>query len=366
MAVNLAKKYSDKIAKYFTLKSVVDGNTSNDYKFTGVKTIEIYTPITQPLTDYNRTGINRYGTPSEMQDITQEMTLTRDRSFSITIDKGNNAEQLSIKEAGKMLRLELDEQVIPEMDKYALAQFACMAGKINAETSAPTKTTIVQMLSDAMVHMSNKKVPKDGRIIYIGWTNFGLLRLSTEYVGNDALGKKILERGALGEFMGSPVVPVPDEYLMRGEKKCYFLITYKTSVLQPKTIQDYFVKQNPPGINGALLEGRFRYDAFVLGAKADGVYASVESGGKQVTPTNTYTSSTKTMAIASTGASEIRYTLDGTDPRYSATAKSSTGASASVVLTDYAGKTVTFKSVALSGTLFTSDVVTTTQEVASS
>ena len=139
MAVNLATKYSDKIASYFSIKSVVHGNTNNDYKFTGAKTIQIYTPITQPLSDYNRTGIHRYGTPSEMQDTIQELSLSKDRSFSITIDRGNNSEQMSVKEAGKMLALELEEQVIPEMDKYALVKFIDNAGKIK-ELSGPITT----------------------------------------------------------------------------------------------------------------------------------------------------------------------------------------------------------------------------------
>ena len=363
MAVNLATKYSDKIASYFSIKSVVHGNTNNDYKFTGAKTIQIYTPITQPLSDYNRTGLHRYGTPSEMQDTIQELALSQDRSFSITIDRGNNSEQMSVKEAGKMLALELEEQVIPEMDKYALVKFIDNAGKINELSTAPTDSNIISTLSEAMIHLSNNNVPKDDRIIYIGWSYFGMMRVANEFIGNDMLGKQILEKGALGQFMGAAVVPVPDNYLVKNGKKCYFLIAHKNSVLQPKTIQDYFVKQNPPGINGALLEGRFRYDAFVLGAKADGVAAYVESSSCTSAPTNTYTAASKTVAISASGANEIRYTLDGSDPRYSSSAESCSGTSVSVSLADYAGETVTIKSVAYSSSLFTSSIATTTQAV---
>ena len=363
MAINLATKYSDKIASYFSLKSVVHGNTNNDYKFTGAKTIQIYTPITQPLSDYNRSGIHRYGTPSEMQDTIQELSLAKDRSFSITIDRGNNSEQMSVKEAGKMLALELEEQVIPEMDKYALGKFIDNAGTINVLSSAPTDTDIIATLSDAMIQLSNKNVPKDDRVIYIGWSYFGMMRVANEFIGNDMLGKQILEKGALGQFMGASVVPVPDNYLVKNGKKCYFLIAHKNSVLQPKTIQDYFVKQNPPGINGALLEGRFRYDAFVLGAKADGVIAYVEANSSTLAPTNTYTSSSNTVAILAEGANEIRYTLDGTDPRYSGSAEVCSGTGVSVSLADFAGQDVTVKSVAYSSTLFTSAITTTVHTV---
>ena len=118
MAINLATKYSKEIANAFTLRSVVDGTTNKDYDFTGVKTLNVYTPVTQGLADYQRTGTSRYGTPTELQDTMQELMLTRDRSFSITIDKGNNSEQMGAKEASRILSIEMNEQAIPEMDKY--------------------------------------------------------------------------------------------------------------------------------------------------------------------------------------------------------------------------------------------------------
>lgn len=363
MAINLATKYSEKIAQIFTQESVVDGKTNKDYEFTGVRSIHIQTPITQPLNDYTKTGANRYGTPTEMQDSDQELILSKDRSFSITIDKGNLTMQQNTKKSGKMLNAEIKEQVTPEMDKYALQQYADNAGKILALGADPATGTVVDLLNTGMTYVSNKKVPVDGRYIWIGWTDFGILRTSTQWMGIDKLGAIALEKGELGSFMGARVIPVPDDYLMKGTSQCHFLIAHKSAIMQPKKIQDYFVKQDPPGINGALLEGRFIYDAFVIGAKADGIYAGIETSTQQAVVTPTYTAGTKTMALVSAGASSIKYTLDGTDPRFSSSAVSvATGAD--VALTAYAGTTVTMKSVALSATLFTSNVVTTTQAVA--
>lgn len=364
MAVNLAIKYAKQIANEFSIRSVVDGTTNKDYDFQGVRGINIYTPVTQSLNDYQRSGINRYGTPTEMQDALQEMTLGKDRSFSITIDKGNNSEQMDIKSASQMLALEIKEQVVPEMDKYALLKYIDYAGTLALISTAPTKSTIVGYLSDGMVAMSNAKVPSENRYVFIEWSKFGMLRQSPEFIGNDDLGKQALVKGALGMFMGAQVVPVPDDYMKKGTSECYFLIYNMNSVIQPKKIQDYFAKDNPAGINGSLLEGRFIYDAFVLGARANGVYAAVASGTQQAAPTNTYTAESKTMAVASTGATAIRYTLDGSDPRYSKTALVISGASGTVDLTSYAGTTVTFKSVAMDDALFTSAVTTTTQAVA--
>ena len=117
MAINLAAKYSKEIANAFTLRSVVDGTTNKDYDFTGVKTLNVYTPVTQSLADYQRTGTSRYGTPTELQDTMQELMLTRDRSFSITIDKGNNSEQMGAKEASRIHSIEMNSQARPDMAK---------------------------------------------------------------------------------------------------------------------------------------------------------------------------------------------------------------------------------------------------------
>ena len=365
MAVNLATKYAKEIANAFAVKSVVDGTTSKDYDFSGVKTLNVYTPVTQALNNYQRTGTNRYGAPTELQDTYQELMLKKDRSFSITIDKGNNTEQVGSKEASKMLAIEMNEQAVPEMDQYALGKFIDYAGTVQVLSTAPDSDDIAEKISAGMVAMSNKNVPAENRYLFIGWTCFGALRLSSQFLGVESLGKQILAKGALGTFMGAQVIVVPDTYLKKGSVQCYFLITQKNAVIQPKKVQDYFVKENPAGINSALLEGRFIYDAFVLGARCDGVYAAVASGAKQADPTISYVAADKKADIASSGADFLLYTTDGSDPRYSPTAVKVTGGSVSVPLSAFAGSTVTVKAAALDDLLFTSDVKALTQAVAS-
>ena len=350
MAVNLASKYAKELAQAFTQKSYVDGVACKDYEFTGVKNLKVYTAVSQELNDYKRSGTNRYGEPKEAQDTVQDMIVEKDRAFSITIDKGNKAEQVGAKEASKMLAIEMDEQAIPEMDKYALGKFIDYAGEIRVANEEPTDETIVKMISDGMVALGNKKVPALGRFVFIGWSQFGNLRLSKQFIGVEALAKEALVKGAVGTFMGAQVVAVPDDYLMKGENRAYFLIVYKNSVLQPKKVQDYFIKENPAGINGALIEGRFIYDAFVIGAKCDGVFAMVEAGAKQADPT--FAVSGKNLTVTSAGANKIKVTVDGSDPRYSETAIETTSGG-SITLED--GK-VTAKAVAFDNELFTSGV----------
>lgn len=81
------------------------------YDLTGVKRSRIYTPITVEEVDYDRDGgLKRYGDVTEMQDVVQELTMTQDKAFTLTIDKGNNLDQNLVKNAADMLRLQLKEK----------------------------------------------------------------------------------------------------------------------------------------------------------------------------------------------------------------------------------------------------------------
>lgn len=359
MAINLAEKYEKKIAEGFAQESVLDGATNHEYNWDGVKAINVYSPDYQDLNDYKRTGSNRYGEPKELQDTVNHMEITRDRSFSITIDKGNNKEQMETKEAGRILRGEMKYKAIPEMEKYALGKFIDYAGKIEALAAAPTSATIVEKLSDGMVHMSNKNVPVSDRTIFIGWTYFGMLRISNQFIGIDALGAKALVKGSVGTFMGAQVIPLPDEYLKKGSNQCYFLITSKSAIVFPQKIKDMKLHKDAPGYNGALLEGRFLYDAFVIGAKTDGVYAAVAASTKQAAPTFAFNSGV--LTITSAGATAVYVTIDGTDPRFSNTAIKTTSGG---TVTLPSGKT-TAKAVAFDDELFTSDVATDSERTVS-
>ena len=153
MAINLHKKYDKEIQTRFTRESLLAGVLDNSYSFSGVKTVKISTPTTVPMVDYTRTGTNRYGTPEEMQDTVQELTLSQDKSFTLTIDKGNNADQNGIKEAGKMLKLQVEEQAIPTMDKYGFERLSQLAGKIQGHAAAISKSTVCEYITQGTTHM---------------------------------------------------------------------------------------------------------------------------------------------------------------------------------------------------------------------
>lgn len=304
MAINLAEKYSPKVADKFYKESVILGKSNKEYDWDGVNSIKVWTITTHAPTAYlkpsNNTSavsLQRYGTTYEVEDTIQTMTLTQDRAVSLSVDKGNNTEQMLIKNAGKVMSLELREQFVPEFDKYALARYSGLvasgmtapswASKVTAVadgTATLTKSTIVGKISDGVTSLRNNLANIDDCYCYIGETEFANLLLSPEFINynNPTFAQRNLERGVMGKVRGVEIVPVPDPYFTTTgnpflSTNIHFMIVKKESVIVPTKIKDMKVHQDPPGLSGALLEVRWLYDAFVLDTKAKGIYVSKAS-----------------------------------------------------------------------------------------
>ena len=208
--VHLDSKYSKKIDQAFTLGSLVQNRLSRENDFVGAKTVRIHNINTVPLVDYDRTASSeRYGTPTEVGDTVQELTLTQDKSFSGVIDKGNNLDQC-INKAGKFLGVQMSEAVIPEYDKYCFAQLCQKAGCIKGSAAAIDKTNVIARLSAARAHLLNRKVPVKGRTLYVNTLVFNALVDTDQFKNLDKLGTKAVANGQVGEIFGAPVVEVPE------------------------------------------------------------------------------------------------------------------------------------------------------------
>ena len=141
MAQNYASVFSTKIDERFTRESQAAMALNNDYKFTGVKTVNVYSIPVAPMGDYTRSGVNRYGTPSDLGTEVQALTINRDRSWTFIIDKGDKIQSQMVLDAGKAVSRQMSEVIVPEDDKsvvHTLAKAACAKG--NTDTTAATKT----------------------------------------------------------------------------------------------------------------------------------------------------------------------------------------------------------------------------------
>lgn len=314
--INLASKYASAAQERFYKDSITESSFSKDMdmEFTGVRTVKVYDIDTAPLNDYKRSGTSRYGTPEELTDNVQEFIMTQDKAFTYTIDKGNAREQFNVKQAGTSLKRQMREVVTPYIDRYRMKKWAEGAGIVVGLSSAPNKSTIGGLIMDGTVALDDALAPSDGRALYVTSAGYKLLKLCDEFTSSEALTNKAVGKGVVGEFDGMVVKKVPSSYMPYG---AYFMIIVKGAAISPMKLNDYKIHTDPPGISGDLVEGRIMFDAFVKGTKANGIYVAAPQANVSAAVSVTITTHEATI----TGSGTIMYTDDGSDPRYSASAK---------------------------------------------
>lgn len=276
MTMNYAKKYSNKVDERFTRDSQAILGVSNDVEFTGVNTVNVYSIPVAPMADYSRSGASRYGSPNELQNTIQALTLEKDRSFTFTIDRGNKIQTQMVMDAGKALARQLREVVVPEYDKhifYKMADAAVTNG--NVSYTPVDKSNAYSAFLAAQEALGNANVPDSGRVAFCSYQFANLLKQDSAFMKYSNLSQEMIVKGVLGEVDGTKIVKVPQSRLPRG---CSFIVTHPIATVAPKQLEDYKIHDNPPGISGWLVEGRIIYDAFVLSEKAAAVYVHMGDG----------------------------------------------------------------------------------------
>jgi N4-gp56 family major capsid protein len=271
MPINYAEKYSDKVDERFKIGAVTTPAVNNDYDFAGVNTVNVYSIPTVAMGDYALTGANRYGTPAELQNSVQTLTLARDRSFTFTIDRRSNADTQMVMDAGKALARQIDEEAIPEIDVYRLGKIVAEAA--NVGEAAVTSANAYSVFLDGANALTEGKVPGPGRIAFVSPRFYKAIKLDASFIKSGDLAQEMLLKGQVGQIDGIPLIQIPSSYL---PELVDFVITHPSATVAPIKLADYKVHDNPPGLNGWLVEGRFYYDAFVLSNKAASIYVHKE------------------------------------------------------------------------------------------
>ena len=267
MAIEYASKYSGKVDERFAVAALTNQAVNNDYEFTGVDTVKVYSVPTVELNDYSLTGTSRYGTPTDLQNETQTMLLQQDKAFTFVIDKKSEDDTQGAMEAGRALRRQVDEVIIPTVDKYRLGVMVEGAGK--SATAAVTKDNAYEVFLDGMNALRDAGVPVTGRLAYVSPEFYKAIKLDNSFVKSGDASQNMLVTGSLGLVDGANIIPVPTSYLPTGVA---FLLTHKVATVGPVKLESYKIHDNPPGINGKLVEGRIRFDAFVLNQKKGAIY----------------------------------------------------------------------------------------------
>jgi len=316
MALDYTVKYQKQIAERFKKGSITNAGAGHEYDFTGARSIKIYSMDTVALSNYGR-GSTRFGTVNDATYGTQEMICSQAKSFTRHFEKLDNADIAIDATAGKFLKMEIDEVINPALDKYRFQKWTEGAATLIADNTTITKGTIVADIMALKGDMSDNLVPDANLTLYISNSNYILLKQAdavVELSGQNNYAAGAVEKGVVGMFDGMKVVPVPSSWMPSGVA---FIIKSKGATVDPVKLAQYDVIEKAVGYDGPVAQGLIYYDSFVLGTKAVGVGVR---GTTSAVLTPVLTNTAHVITVTAIAGATFKYTLDGTDPRYSTTA----------------------------------------------
>lgn len=167
---------------------------------------------------------------------------------------------------------QLREVVIPEVDTWVYNQMCENAGLKGAAT-ALTAENIYSLIIAANNELDNAEVPETGRNLIVTPDVYVLMKKCKEIVLETDIGNDLRLKGVISNLDGLNVLKIPANRL---PAKFGFMIVHAVATVAPVKLENYKIHQDPPGINGSLVEGRINYDAFVLDNKAKAIYYQVQ------------------------------------------------------------------------------------------
>lgn len=273
MAVDLVTKFSPHVDEQFSTESRKALLTNQDFDWTGAHTIKVYKVTTAGMNDYGRKGPaegnwSRYGAVEALDATTEEFTLKRDRSFTFAIDKLDTDETAQQLAAASALARQNREVVIPEVDAYTYGVMCAGAGNKPAAVALTAENIYTEIIKASTV-MDDAEVPETGRVLVVTPATYQLMKKCKDITMDTDVGNELRLKGVIAIVDGMNVQKIPANRLPAGFG---FMVAHPCACVAPTKLEEYKVHQDPPGISGALVEGRICYDAFILDNKVKAIY----------------------------------------------------------------------------------------------
>ena len=273
MSIDLVTKFAPYTDEKFKAESKISLLTNQDFDFVGARIVKVYKISTAEMNDYVRHPVSdyaasRYGTAKDLDATTESFEMTRDRSFTFTIDKLDADETNQQLTAAKALARQLREVVIPEVDAYTYKTMATKAGN-KPDAVALTAENIYTEILKASKALDDEEVPETDRQLVVSPEVYQLMKRCKDITMETEIGNDLRIRGVIANLDGTNVIKVP---AVRLPEHFGFMLAHPSATVAPTKLADYKIHQDPPGISGDLVEGRIVYDAFVLDNKTKAIY----------------------------------------------------------------------------------------------
>lgn len=261
---NYATEVLDLIDERFYLEAKTNAIVNNgiEMEFSGVNVVTIYNIDVVPENDYVRSGTMRYGELVELGDGVQSFILSQDKSFAISIDRGNREDSKMVLAIDTAVDRQVREVSVPTVDIYRLGILTSYAvANSQVATAAITASNAFTKILDQRAALQEAKVQLDDIVVYVTPAVEAFLWL-------DPLFKTACDRtnadratGVIGTVMGMTIVTCPSSYYIANFG---FLVVSKKVLAAPTKFSEIKTGDGFPfGISGMVAFGRRYYDAFI-------------------------------------------------------------------------------------------------------
>lgn len=279
MAQNYAAAHLKALDERFSLESKTDIiiNKGIRLDFNGKNSVTIYNVDTVAENDYVRSGTNRFGALVELGTGTQTFTLSQDKSFTFTIDRGNLEDSMMAQEVAKSVKRQVREVSVPATDIYRLSVLTAYAIANSQGVVAGTalaNNTAYSLILAQNAALTDALVPEDGRVLFLTPSTHNLLKRDPEFVRDCDKTYADLKKGIVGMVDGLTIVVCPTSYYVTNFQ---FMIVHEALLVSPTKFNSVRTLDDVQGIDGWVAEGRRYYDAFIPGEKATAVRVYTKS-----------------------------------------------------------------------------------------
>ena len=311
-ALNYATEYGRALSQKFpyVLNFGALYNTPNNgrYRWVNAKTIEIPSISTTGRVNANRDSISL--AQRNFDNAWEPKTLSNERKWSTLVHPKDIDQTNMVTTIANITQVFNEEHKFPEMDAYCASKIYqdwltttdTDTGEAHvADTTVLTEENILGVFDDLMLKMDNRRVPPNGRILYVtNEVNYILKKADKISRSMDITsGPNAIDR-RVNRLDQVQVVPVPatlmrtaydftvDWEIALGSGQINMMLIHPNAVITPVSYE--FSKLDAPSAGS---EGKYIYyeesfeDVFILNKKSDAIQFNITPGVGPTTTTTT-------------------------------------------------------------------------------
>lgn len=261
---NYATEVLDLIDERFYVESKTNAIVNNgmEMSFGSVNIVTIYNVDVVPENDYIRSGTMRYGQLIELGDGVQSFILSQDKSFAISIDRGNREDSKMVLAIDEAVDRQVREVSVPTVDIYRLSILAAYAvANSQSLVLAITASNAFSSILTQRAALQDAKVNLDDIVVYVTPAVEAFLWLDPLFKTACNQSNEDRSTGVIGTVMGMTIVTCPTSYYIANFG--FMLVSKKVLVAPTKFTEIKTGDGFPFGISGMVAFGRRYYDAFI-------------------------------------------------------------------------------------------------------